>query len=224
MRYFNVAVVGGLCTVLAFVAAACDKSNPTPEVEKPVAAKPAVTKHESAPPPTPARHDTKTGQAASLLLTGIRFDVPQGWQKTSASSKPMGPKAVFILPKADGDEAECTVRITHFPGMKGKDDMNIDRWVSQVKHADGTPSARDDAVVEVFELGEVRVTIIDISGVVNASRDMGGAGTEKVDHRMISAIVDHPKGPHFVKAVGGVASINKWKPSIEAFLKSARVE
>ncbi len=224
MRYFNVAVVGGLCTVLAFVAAACDQSNPTPEAEKPVAAKPAVTKHETAPPPTPARHETKTGHAASLALTGIHFDVPEGWQETSPSPRPMGPKAVFILPKADGDEAECSVRITYFPGMKGKNDLNIDRWVSQVKHADGTPSSREDADIQVFELGGVRVTMVDISGVVNAGRGMGAVGTGKANQRMISAIVDHPKGPHFVKAVGGVASIKKWEPSIEAFLKSARVE
>jgi hypothetical protein len=40
---------------------------------------------------------------------------------------------------------------------------------------------------------------------------------------MIAAIVDHPKGPHFVKATGGIPSMKQAEEAIFAFLKSAKV-
>ena len=50
-----------------------------------------------------------------------------------------------------------------------------------------------------------------------------GQGEAKPNHRLIAAIVDHPKGPHFVKASGSVECMKRWEASILAFLESAQV-
>ena len=65
------------------------------------------------------------------------------------------------------------------------------------------------------------MTVVDINGSINTS--MGTQTEGKPNHRLIAAIVDHPKGPHFVKASGGVESMKKWEASILAFLASAQV-
>ena len=41
---------------------------------------------------------------------------------------------------------------------------------------------------------------------------------------MIAAIIEHPNGPHFVKAVGPVNTIEHWRESIITYLKSSRLE
>jgi hypothetical protein len=158
----------------------------------------------------------------TLSLTGLTFAIPEGWARQPVKPGAISAKAVYQLAGADGEPDGSTVRITHFPGMKGMDEMNIQRWLSQVKQPDGSNSKREDANVTVTEIGGVRLTVIEVTGVVNPSQD--GTGTGTPNHRMIAAIVDHPQGPHFVKVSGGVATMAKWEKTIDAFLKSARVQ
>jgi hypothetical protein len=172
-------------------------------------------KTEPAPPPSPA------AAGSSLALVGLKMTVPAAWVKEEVQPSPMGPVAVFKIPKANGGD-DGAVRITHYPNMKGKemDERNIDRWVGQVTKPDGSPMTRADAKVTTAEVGAVRLTIVDMTGAVKMTmRDAA-----KPNHRMIAAIVDHPKGPHFVVAGGPTASMEKWAKDIDAFLKSAKVE
>lgn len=159
---------------------------------------------------------------SKLTLTGLSMSVPAGWIRETAKPGPMAPKAVFKLPGVEGDPTGGEVRVTYFPGMKGMDKQNIDRWISQVRQSDGTPSTRDNAKLTVKDQGAVHLTIVDITGSVNTS--MGASTESKSNHRLLAAIVDHPKGPHFVKASGGVACMKKWEASILAFLESAQVK
>jgi len=48
--------------------------------------------------------------------------------------------------------------------------------------------------------------------------------SSKPNQKMIAAIVNHPKGPHYVVSTGPTASMEKWAAQIDAFLKSAKVE
>ena len=131
----------------------------------------------------------------------------------------MAPKAIYQIPASKAGEEPGIVRVTHFPEMKGKDDQNIDRWIGQVAKADGQPATRADAKIEKTETGNIRLTTVDITGTVKMTmRD-----TAKPDHRMIAAIVDHPKGPHFVVVAGPTAAMKTWEADILKFLKSAEV-
>lgn len=132
----------------------------------------------------------------------------------------MAAKAVFRLPHAKGDDEDAEVRVTYFPRMKGMDDNNIQRWLGQVKHPDGSSYTRDQADVSVVETGNVRVTMLDMSGTVSATM----RAEPKANHRMIAAIIDHPVGPHFVVAAGPEATMAKWHDEIVTFIKSASVK
>lgn len=217
MRHF---VVLGFSFLLMTTSALAQHGEPV----KPAApAKPAVpiapaTEPAKAPAPTPAPATTATGE---LKLEGLKLTVPAGWVREEVEKSPMGPVAVFKIPKGDGSD-DGAVRITHYPNMKGKemDDRNIDRWVSQVNKSDGSPSTRADAKITTAEAGGVKLTIVELTGSVKiAMRDSAKGG-----HKMIAAILDHPKGPHFVVAAGPTASMEKWAAQIDAFLKSVKVE
>jgi len=169
--------------------------------------------------PAPSAEEAKV-EGDKLLLTGLTLTLPGGWTSQPIEAPgPMAPKAVFKIQNDKGDGG--MVRITHYPNMKGKDkdEMNIDRWLAQVTQPDGTPSTRAQANIETAEVGQVRLTMVDLSGAVKLTmRD-----TPKEGMRMIAAIVDHPKGPHFVVAAGPADLIAKSKEQIVGFLKSAKV-
>ena len=132
----------------------------------------------------------------------------------------MPPHQIVVDRGVIGDQEDGMVRITHYPGMKGIDEANIDRWVAQVRHSDGTPSTRDDAGIKVTEKGNVRLTVADLSGNVKATM----RATSRPNSRMIAAIVDHPQGPHFIVATGSIGTIQRWEGAIRAFLDSATAD
>lgn len=169
----------------------------------------------------PAANQAATGSGSKLALTGLTMSIPAGWIQDTVKPGPMAAKAVFKLSGVEGDPTGGFVRITHFPGMKGMDKQNIDRWISQVRRPNGQPSTRENGKLTVTDQGAVRLTVVDITGSVNTS--MGAQTEGQPNHRLIAAIVDHPQGPHFVKASGGVACMKKWEASILAFLASAQV-
>lgn len=153
-------------------------------------------------------------------LDGITLTVPEGWIAEALDVNQQMPqlaaKAVFRLPPADGAEESAYVRVTQFREMKGKDQINLERWYGQFKQPDGRET-RDVAKVENYDLGEVRVLLADISGTTTVG------GEAKPDQRMLSAIVDHSRGPHFVKVLGPEKTVAQWRDSVIAYLKSAKV-
>ncbi len=191
-----------------------------PEPAKQTAPAPGATQPPKPPAPDrPAEGLPKGITGSQLRLTGIRFIVPAGWESQQIQPGAMAPKAVYQIPPTKAGEEPGVIRITHYPEMKGKDDSNIDRWIGQVTKADGTPATRADAKVEKVETGNIRLTTVDVSGNVKMTmRDTG-----KPDQRMIAAIVDHPKGPHFIVAAGPASAMKEWEAYIFKFLKSAEV-
>lgn len=184
---------------------------------------PAIGETGSATAPVRVQRPAVAGAnivGSTLKLTGIDLTIPDGWFPEPAEPGPMAAKAVFKLGGVEGDEVGCSVRVTYFPGMKGMDRQNIDRWISQVRQPDGSTSTRDHAKVTTKETGNVRLTTVDVTGSVNTSMDGQGAG--KPNYRLMAAIIDHPKGPHFVKASGNADSMKKWESSVRAFIESAK--
>ena len=156
-----------------------------------------------------------------MRLEGLILNIPSGWGSPSIKSGQFSKKTILALPKEEGDDQGGTVEITHFPGMKGMDEQNIQRWLASVTRADGTPYTRETANVQVLDIGQVRLTIVDLTGTVRTS--MFGPNGGLVNHRMIAAIIDHSRGPHFFKAVGASSTMAKWAQSIKTFLNSATV-
>lgn len=189
-------------------AAMADDKQPPPGHPAPPAKAPAGS--------APAKFEGKT-----VTLVGIAFTAPEGWAWEPVDPTPMGPVAVFKLPRAEGEPEDGSLRITHYPSMKGKDDMNIDRWLKMVRQADGKPHTRETAKLTVTEQGPIKITVIDMSGTVDNS--MAGGGAASPGTRMIAAIVDHPKGPHYIRVTGTLKTVEKWQTQVDAFIKSAKI-
>jgi hypothetical protein len=78
-----------------------------------------------------------------------------------------------------------------------------------LQQPDGRPTS-EVAQTETYKAGPARVTVTRFTGIRGKSADQG----------MIGAIIEHPKGPFFVKATGSAAGIEAWAPHIEMYLKS----
>ena len=187
----------------------CEKSEPA---DRPSTAPPKAA---SSPPIIPP-----VSSVSRLSLTGLTMEVPRGWKFEPVSAGPMSPRAVFRLPKAENDEKDGMVRVTYFPGMKGKDELNINRWLNQVTKPDGSSISRDEANISVTEKNLVRLTVVDMVGTVKVTM----RASARPNSRMIAAILDHPQGPHFVVAAGGVNTMKKWESDLHKFLQSAAVK
>lgn len=196
------------------VAAPTPAPAPAPTTPAPAAVPPAA---KTAPADTTAKTAPERGK--ELLVNGLAVAIPAEWVVEPFQPNPMaGTVASYRLAKAEGDSEDAILKISHFPAMKGKDADNITRWLGQVL-VDGKPVTKEAANFKVEEKGNVRLTTMDATGAISTS--MMGGGTPTAGQRMISAIIDHPQGPHFIKVTGGEKTIAKWRDSIFAMISSA---
>lgn len=173
-----------------------------------------------APDAKPAGEPAKGGEVQKL--DGITLTTPAGWipleLKASGGAFSVKPAAAFSLPAVEGDDADASVRVTHFPGMKNVPiEAQLNRWYNQFTQPDGKPT-KEVAITQSFVMGDVTVTLADIPGAMS-----GGGGATMPNYRMLAAIIEHPKGPHFVKVIGPTKTIEKWKDSVAQYVKSAKV-
>lgn len=181
---------------------------------------PGLTRPVMAGGPSPAAGAVTpppTLSSSKTVLDGVTLTVPEGWQAQACKSNlklpGLAPKAVYCLATGDMERERVMVRITHFPNMRTMRNMvqaNLNRWFRMFSQPDGRPTS-ETAVVNTFEAGPCRITVADIRGSVGPQTDQG----------MIGAIIEHPNGPFFLKAMGPAAGIERWKPSILAYLRSA---
>jgi hypothetical protein len=190
---------------------------------------PPGTSMPALPPGMPDPHAATGGgtpaasQPTETQLEGITMQIPAGWvyeaPEPGQGMPGMAPKAIFRLNPVEGDSEPVFVRVTHFPGMNVSDEFNIDRWYSAFTQPDGRPT-KDASKVESFDVGEVKIVFVDVSGTMTVN-DQKGPGS-KPGWRMLGAIIKDPKGPHFVKVVGPTKSVEHWKDSVLAYLKSVK--
>lgn len=220
----RLAILGWCVLACCWLHAAPIAFGQTPAAENKPAqpATPTEPKADAAPPANPEK---AASGPTKFEHEGLTLTVPAGWKsKPVVGDRPMGPVALFEIPRVEGDKSDPEVRITHYPNMKGMDDANITRWVRQVRRPDGQPASEADAKIHEETLGPVRLKIVELSGTVATSMavDANDPHGAKAQQRMIVAILDHPKGPHFVRIVGDVATMAKWEPKIQEFLHSAK--
>ncbi len=138
----------------------------------------------------------------------MKFTAPAGWKEEPPASMRV---AQYRIPRAAGDEEDGLVAVSTFPSMRGRTQMNIDRWISQFSQPDGRPS-KDASRVTTFEVAGMPVTVLSISGTYDG----------RPNYRMFAAILDTPDGPWFVKMTGPAKTIGEQEAQFDAFVKSAR--
>lgn len=228
-------IIYRLCTPALFFTIICTGCNDTRDSAADKTSTPTSTAVSNKPPPpsvaiepltTPAPTASSTPRPSNdqtLTLTGLTFAVPKDWVVQPIAPGPFVAKATFRIP-VTGSEERCAVRITHYPGMKGKDDMNIARWASQFRGSDGKPLTRDSGEITKRDIadGKIRLTIVQFTG--SMASGMSGSGPAQPDQRLVAAIVDHAQGPHFVKVTGSIESMKKVHESIITFLLTANIK
>ena len=97
---------------------------------------------------------------------------------------------------------------------------NIERWIGQIRQADGSAS-KVKAKEEQFDAHGLKVTTVDVSGTYVAETAPGsGTFHNKPGYRLRAAVVETPNGPYFVKLVGPEKTVTQWSDSFLGYLRS----
>jgi hypothetical protein len=154
------------------------------------------------------------GQAASQQAS-LKFTVPAGWIEEERTSSMR--VAQYRLTKATGDAEDASVVLYYFgQGQGGSAAANIERWISQMKQAEGG-SAKE----EHLEVNGLKVSTVDVTGTYIAETAPGsGTFYNKPGYRLRAAVVETPKGSYYVKLVGPEKTVAQWNDSFLSYLKS----
>ena len=155
---------------------------------------------------------------ATAQKSELKFKVPPGWVEEERTSSMR--VAQYRLPKVEGDSEDASLVLYYFgQGQGGSTTANIDRWISQMKQADGTPAkgAKDERLVG----NGLKVTMVDVSGTYVAETAPGsGSFHNKPAYRLRAAVVETPNGSYFVKLVGPEKTVAQWNDSFLSYVKS----
>jgi hypothetical protein len=152
----------------------------------------------------------------------LLYDVPEQWIKETPSSRLR--QAQYRVPRAEGDPEDAELAVFYFGGQAGSVQGNIDRWVGQFRHPDGSAVTRADEV-STKETNGIFFTIVEVNGTYNqATGPMMGGGEviAKPNFRMLAAIAETSSGPWFFKLTGPEKTVETWEEEFDAFLETVR--
>ena len=158
---------------------------------------------------------TRPAAAAGTELT---FSAPSGW--VAQPTRPMT-KAIYQVPRAEGDPEDAVLVVSYFPGMKNISLENqLRRWCGEFEQPDATPT-RDVMKPKKLEDAHHPTILVDISGT-HLSGSMTGAPEKKKGHRMLVAEIRADGLPWFVKLTGPAKTVERWAEDFETFCKEAK--
>ena len=155
--------------------------------------------------------------SGKIDLGAVTMQVPEGWifEKPRALMR----RAQFKVPGPKG-EAESVVFFMGTAGA-GSQQANIDRWIAQFTHKDGSRVV-DVKPVEKKVSG-FGVTQIEVAGEYDGGMTPGGQpGQATSEQRLIAAIVNTPKGPYYIKLLGPDATISENRKAFNDMIASIK--
>lgn len=169
-----------------------------------------------AKPKGPPRDITPSGEMRDEKAAELAFKVPAEWETLPVTS-PMR-VAQFVVPGPGGDAEMVVFR---FAGGAGGIDANIARWKGQFVAPEGK-TVDDLGKTSTFEVGKLKVTLVDITGRYNAPERPGSTTmVDEADQRMIAAIVEGSGDAFFFKLLGASKTVDLWAQPFEAGLRAA---
>lgn len=149
----------------------------------------------------------------------LYFKAPDGWVTEQPSSKMRA--AQYKLPKAEGDSEDASLVLYYFGAAQGgPPQANIDRWIAQIKQADGS-SSKDKAKTDTMTVNGLKITTVDVAGIYTAEMAPGSGTTHNdAGYRLRGAVIETPKGNYFLKLVGPAKTVARWDQSYTDYLKS----
>ena len=248
MRRTIVIAVGALTCAFSLCVPACEREPAPRATSQPAAAAPPSAPtdaelanvrnfvKENAPPAQPAMppgHPNisempgmrPTGESAppGTPPVNLKYAAPPTWEQVPVRSSLRA--AQFRLPRAEGDAEDGELAV-FAAGVGGGVEMNIARWRGQFSTPDDQPLPDEAVVRETMQVGDLKITFVDIAGRFNAGMSMPGASAPaaKDDYRMFGAIVETPGAPWFFKAVGPRATMAQHRDKFVEFLRSMKAE
>jgi hypothetical protein len=163
------------CSKSAEADRAAAPSSQTAAAPTPTAAAPA---HTAAAPAHTAAERPQTPPPPSGP-TDVTYDAPAKWQKLE-NTNPMR-KATYKIPRAPGDPEDGELSVSQAGGGM---DQNVKRWVGQFSQ--GADVKRTDK-----QVGELKVTVLELKGTYNGSGMPGATvATPKEHFTLLGAIVE----------------------------------
>jgi hypothetical protein len=149
----------------------------------------------------------------------LRFKVPSEWtvEKPSSSMR----LAQYKLPKAEGDKEDASLVLYFFGSNQGGSvQSNLERWIGQIEQPDGSSSAAK-AKTETLTINQLKVSTIDLTGTYVAETAPGSTVRHNnPDYRLRAAVIETPKGAHYVKLVGPAKTVGRWEKAFNSYLQS----
>ncbi len=187
-----------------------EQANPQPQ-------QPAADALPPGHPPIPSESGAVNAPPSAAPQAALKFDAPENWKPERPANTMR--VAQYVIPRVEGDSEDGQFVVFFFGvGGGGGTQANLDRWRSQFTTEDGQPVPDSAVVSEVIQVGDIKVTLLDIAGSYSATAMMPGAATgpAKPNQRMLAAVAEFDQGPYFIRATGPTATISANR---EAFMK-----
>ncbi len=152
--------------------------------------------------------------AAPVEAAGLSIALPAAWTRRQPGSSMR-----LLEAGIPGSAGPGEISVYYFgPGGAGGPAANIDRWKSQVTSPPGKP----EATTQTRENDGVRLTWVELEGLVRASTVGSFPAADMPDAALYGAIIEAPGGPWFVRAVGPGATMREQRQAFLDMLDSAR--
>jgi hypothetical protein len=157
--------------------------------------------------------------SSAFQKSSLKFTVPAGWIEEERTSSMR--VAQYRLPRAATDTEDASLVLYYFgQGQGGSASANVERWIGQMKQAEGA-SSKEAAKQEQLEVNGLKVTTVDVSGTYVAETAPGsGTFHNKPAYRLRAAVVETPNGSYFVKLVGPEKTVAQWNESFLSYIRS----
>lgn len=180
----------------------------------------SATKVDSDPVVVADAEGVKEPLKFSVAGGNLMFETTGAWEIVKPKSRML--EFEIKVPKVAEDKTDGRLTIM---GAGGSIAANIQRWEGQFSQTDGSAT---EAKTKELTVGEMKVTMVDVTG--SFTKTMGGpfSGGKKVtldDQRMLAAIIQTPKnGNYFVKLVGPAATMKENEAAFEKMIKGVKLK
>lgn len=173
---------------------------------------PAAAQPQGDLPPT---NTEATFDGKTMTLGGLRFDIPEGWEKQELSpSQPIRPAARFTLNPPEGVKADPAM-VSFYHGIRGSPEQNIARWRNQIT----TPLEKPEE--KTHDVNGVRVLTLVAQGTYAGGMGMTQSGPQE-NWAVLGAVISGPGGDVHVLARGPkdilIPQRNAWEKMVTSFV------
>ena len=152
-------------------------------------------------------------------VADITFVAPSSWTDLGQS----GMRAAnFAFAPIEGEKDSATLAVFFFGQNSGGGVMdNIERWIGQMKTADGKdPHA--SAIQQELTIAGMAAHVVELAGTYAAGGMMGSPASPKENYRMTAVVLEGPGGNVFFKLTGPIKTAQKMSETFATVLLNVK--